>query len=94
MTRHDYERFGRWRADFGDFDPFGTSSCCFRQRCWHSASSTFPFATGIGRTGSTNISRFTHGWMLLKMTIIGLRCIRLGAVVRGNAPPDRHESGP
>jgi hypothetical protein len=26
--------------------------------------------------GETNISRFSHGWLLFKMTVIGLRKIR------------------
>ena len=75
----DYERFVAWRGDFGDFDPFGDFELLF------------PAATlGLGcvdiavryrdRTyGTTSISRFRHGWQLLKMTAVGLVRIRFGA---------------
>jgi glycosyltransferase involved in cell wall biosynthesis len=80
VARHDYERFKRWRADFGDFDPFGDFELLF------------PAAElGLGlvdiairyrdRTyGSTNISRFRHGWMLLKMTVTGFFRIKMGKI--------------
>ena len=29
VSRHDYERFVRWRKDFGDFDPFGDFELLF-----------------------------------------------------------------
>ena len=79
LTRRDYERFVSWRADFGDFDPFGDFELLF------------PAATlGLGcvdiavryrdRTyGATSISRFRHGFQLLQMTMVGLARIRFGA---------------
>jgi hypothetical protein len=39
-----------------------------------------PIRYGARSYGETNISRFRHGWMLLKMTVIGFFRIRLGQV--------------
>ena len=93
VTRHDYERFGRWRADFGDFDPFGDFELLFPAAVMALGIVDVPVRYRDRTYGSTNISRFTHGWMLLKMTIIGLRRIRLGVVVRGDTLHERRESG-
>lgn len=74
----DVRRLETWRKNFGEFDPFGDFDILF-----------FAAQSGLGvvevpipyraRTyGETNISRFTDGWELLKMSAIGLVRLRMG----------------
>jgi hypothetical protein len=86
-ARHDYERFVRWRARFGDFDPFGDFELLFPAA-----------AVGLGivdvsmryraRTyGATNINRWRHGWLLLQMVALGLVRLKMGRVPARREPP-------
>jgi glycosyltransferase involved in cell wall biosynthesis len=78
LSRRDYERMGRWRDDFGDFDPFGDFELLYPAATL--ALGTVEIAVRYrDRTyGETSIRRFAHGWQLLRMALIGLLRIRLG----------------
>lgn len=78
VTRVDYERMVRWRSDFGDFDPFGDFELLFPAAILGLGSVDVPIAYRARTYGSTNIQRFRHGFMLLKMTAIGLLRVRAG----------------
>jgi hypothetical protein len=78
MARHDYARFVKWRQDFGDFDPFGDFEILFPAAVLGLAIADLPIRYLARTYGDTNISRFRHGWMLLKMTAIGFLRVRLG----------------
>lgn len=80
LARHDYARFTAWRNGFGDFDPFGDFELLFPAAVLGLTVVDVPIRYGARNYGTTNISRFTHGWMLLKMTIIGFFRVRLGKV--------------
>lgn len=80
MPRHDYERFVAWRREFGDFDPFGDFELLFPAAVMALRIVDVPVRYRARTYGSTNISRFRHGWMLLRMTILGFFKIRLGLV--------------
>lgn len=80
MSRYDYERFTAWRANFGDFDPFGDFELLFPAAVLGLKIVDVPVGYRARTYGSTNISRFRHGWMLLKMTVVGFFRIRLGLV--------------
>lgn len=77
FSRKDYERFRRWRNDFGDFDPFGDFELLFPAALLGLEIVNIPIPYRARTYGSTNISRFKDGIMLLKMTIIGLLRIRM-----------------
>jgi hypothetical protein len=79
MTRRDYERFVRWRGEFGDFDPFGDFELIFPACCLGLGVIDVPIRYRDRVYGTTNIRRFYHGMMLFKMTWIGLCRLRLGA---------------
>lgn len=72
FTRHDYQRMIQWRKDFGDFDPFGDFEILFPAAIFGLGIVDIPIRYRSRTYGSTNISRFRHGLMLLKMTFIGL----------------------
>lgn len=78
FARHDHARFSAWRRDFGDFDPFGDFELLFPAAILGLAIVDVPVKYGARSYGDTNISRFRHGWMLLKMTIVGFVRVRLG----------------
>lgn len=80
LARHDYQRIIRWRGDFGDFDPFGDFELLFPAAILAYGLIDIPIRYRARTYGSTNISRFRHGVMLLKMTMIGLFRIKLGRV--------------
>jgi len=78
VTKHDYERFIRWRADFGDFDPFGDFELIFPAAVLGLGIIDIPIRYKSRTYGTTNISRFRHGLILLKMTLVGLFKIKMG----------------
>ena len=78
FARHDYARFTAWRGDFGDFDPFGDFEMLFPAAILGLGVVDLPIRYLARTYGETNISRFRHGWMLLKMTAIGFVRVRLG----------------
>ena len=80
LARHDYARFTAWRRDFGDFDPFGDFELLFPAAVLGLTVVDVPIRYRARSYGTTNISRFRHGWMLLKMTMVGFFKVRLGRV--------------
>jgi hypothetical protein len=78
VASHDYQRIIAWRRDFGDFDPFGDFELLFPASVLALGVIDVPIRYRDRTYGSTNISRFRHGWMLLKMTITGLLRLKLG----------------
>ena len=78
VAAHDYERFKAWRDDFGDFDPFGDFELIFPAAVLGLSSIDIPVRYKARTYGSTNINRFRHGLILLKMVTVGLFRIRMG----------------
>lgn len=76
FTRKDYDRFLRWRQDFGKFDPFGDFDLLFPASILGLGIVNLPIRYCDRTYGETNISRFRHGFMLLKMTFVGLLKVR------------------
>jgi SAM-dependent methyltransferase len=68
MWRADYERIAAGRAYFGDFDPFGDFDLLFGAAKLNFKIVEVPVRYRERMYGETNISRFTHGWLLLKMS--------------------------
>jgi len=69
LFRSDYEKIKANRSYFGDFDPFGDFDLLFG-----AARLNLKFTEILVRYkertyGSTQISRFRHGWLLLKMSM-------------------------
>lgn len=82
VTAQDYLRMIRWRQDFGDFDPFGDYELIFPAVELGLGIIDIPIRYGARTYGSTNIKRFTHGFMLLKMILVGFIKIKLGGIRR------------
>jgi glycosyltransferase involved in cell wall biosynthesis len=78
VTRSDYHRMQAWRADFGDFDPFGDFELLFPAASLGLGVVDIPVRYLSRTYGSTNISRFRHGLQLLRMTLIGFFQMKMG----------------
>lgn len=82
MRRDDYARMVAWRRDFGDFDPFGDFELLFPAATLGIGLVDVPIRYRARTYGSTQIHRFRHGLMLLKMTLVGFFRVKLGRVPR------------
>lgn len=78
LARRDYERLVEWRNKFGDFDPFGDFELLFAASEMALGIVDLPIRYRARTYGSTNISRFRDGWLLLRMTVYGFFRLRLG----------------
>lgn len=72
LLRSDYERLLRRIAELGDFDPFGDFNLLFGAALLNLRIRDLPVRYKDRTYGETNISRFTHGWLLLRMTWFAL----------------------
>ena len=69
MRRSDYYRLREGKAYFGDFDPFGDFDLIFGASKLNLKSIDLPIRYAARSYGETQISRFRHGVMLLKMVV-------------------------
>lgn len=76
ILRSDYERLLIRIQDFGDFDPFGDFNLLFGSAYMDLKIRDIPVRYKDRTYGDTNISRFKHGWILLRMTWFGFRKLR------------------
>lgn len=69
LSKSSYERIVENRSYFGDFDPFGDYDLIFGAVRQNMKILEIPIRYKQRTYGVTNISRFTHGWLLLKMVL-------------------------
>ena len=68
----NYLKIKNNRSFFGDFDPFGDFDLIFGASKIGLKIIDIPVRYQNRKYGKTQISRFTHGWLLIKMTIFAL----------------------
>jgi glycosyltransferase involved in cell wall biosynthesis len=76
MFRADYEAIARHRAYFGDFDPFGDFDLLFGASKLNLRLVDMPIRYAARTYGETNILRWRHGWLLLRMVIFAARRLK------------------
>ena len=76
LWRRDYERIAAGRNFFGDFDPFGDFDLIFGAAKLNLKIVEIPVRYRERVYGETNISRWKHGWLLLKMSGVAARKLR------------------
>jgi SAM-dependent methyltransferase len=76
LFRSDYEQIVANRAYFGDFDPFGDYDLIFGAAKLNLKIVEIPIHYLARTYGTTNISRFKHGWLLLKMSVFAMRKLK------------------
>ena len=77
LWREDYERIAANRSYFGDFDPFGDFDLLFGAARLNLRIVDLAVRYHERTYGETNISRFSHGWLLLQMSGFAARKLRL-----------------
>ena len=78
LRRNDYERIAAGRSYFGDFDPFGDFDLLLGAGRFALRIADVPVRYHARTYGTTNISRFRHGLLLLRMTAFAFWNFRVG----------------
>jgi SAM-dependent methyltransferase len=76
ICRADYLRLKAGRSYFGDFDPFGDFDLIFGASKLNLKTVDVPIRYAARAYGETQISRFRHGWILLKMVVFAFLKIK------------------
>lgn len=76
LFRADYEAIARNRAYFGDFDPFGDFDLLFGAAKLNLRMVDLPVRYRARTYGETNIRRWRHGWLLLRMVVFAARRLK------------------
>ena len=69
LRKTDYERLKKGRSYFGDFDPFGDYDLIFGATKLNLRCVEIPIRYAARTYGETQISRFRHGILLIKMVV-------------------------
>jgi SAM-dependent methyltransferase len=76
LRASDYQRIAAQRAYFGDFDPFGDFDLLFGAARLNLKIVDLPIRYRERTYGTTNIQRWRHGWLLLRMVAFAARRIK------------------
>jgi SAM-dependent methyltransferase len=77
LSRRNYEILYANRSYFGDFDPFGDFDLIFGAAKMNLKVIEVPIRYAAREYGETQISRFRHGWLLLKMVVFAYRKLKI-----------------
>ena len=76
LWKKDYEQIAANRSYFGDFDPFGDYDLIFGAAKLNRKIIDLPIRYRERTYGSTNISRWKHGMLLLRMVAVAARRLK------------------
>jgi hypothetical protein len=76
MSRRHYDRIAAHRAHFGEFDPFGDFDLLFGGARLSLRIVDLPIRYQERVYGTTNIHRWRHGLMLLRMVLLAARRLK------------------
>ncbi len=77
LSRRNYETIAANRSYFGEFDPFGDFDLIFGAAKANLKIIEVPVRYRARTYGETNIHRFRHGWLLVKMSWLAFRRLKL-----------------
>ena len=77
LTKKNYEKIVANRAYFGNFDPFGDFDLIFGATKLNLKVVEVPIRYSAREYGETQISRFRHGWLLLKMVLFAYKKLKI-----------------
>jgi len=69
LRKRHYEMIAANRSYFGDFDPFGDFDLIFGATKLNLKVAEVPIRYASRTYGETQISRFSHGWLLIRMVV-------------------------
>jgi glycosyltransferase involved in cell wall biosynthesis len=76
LWKTDYQKIAANRQRFGDFDPFGDFDLLFGASALNMKIAEIPIRYRSRTYGDTNIDRWRHGWLLLKMVWFAARRLK------------------
>lgn len=76
LRNEDYKKIVANRAYFGDFDPFGDFDLLFGASKLSLKIADVPIRYRERTYGTTNIQRWKHGWLLLRMVMFAARKLK------------------
>lgn len=76
LTKEHYKKIATDRSYFGEFDPFGDFDLIFGASKQNLKLVEIPIRYAARTYGETQISRFRHGWMLLKMVVFAFKKLK------------------
>jgi glycosyltransferase involved in cell wall biosynthesis len=76
LAKGHYQQIARNRNYFGDFDPFGDFDLIFGAAKANLKIIEIPIKYASRKYGETQISRFRHGWLLLRMVVFAFRKLK------------------
>jgi SAM-dependent methyltransferase len=76
LWKRDYKIIAANRNYFGDFDPFGDFDLLFGAAKLNFKIAEIPIRYRSRTYGSTNIARWLHGWLLMKMILFAAKRIK------------------
>jgi SAM-dependent methyltransferase len=76
LSRAHYDRVAANRSYFGDFDPFGDFDLLFGAARLNLKIADVPIRYKERTYGTTNIQRWKHGWLLLRMVLFAARKLK------------------
>jgi len=77
LWRRDYEKIALNREYFGDFDPFGDFDLLFGASRLNYKIIDMPIRYQERSYGDIKIKRWKHGWLLLRMSLVAFRKLKL-----------------
>jgi SAM-dependent methyltransferase len=77
LLRENYQKISDNRHYFGEFDPFGDFDLLFGASKLNLKIVEIPIRYHAREYGETNISRFKHGWLLIKMSFFALTKMKI-----------------
>ena len=93
LSRASYDSIAAARATFGEFDPFGDFDLLFGAARLNLRIVDVPVRYQPRTYGATNISRWRHGWLLLRMTAFAFWKFRVDVMrLRRRAPLEHDEA--
>jgi hypothetical protein len=79
LFRKDYDAIAKNRQYFGEFDPFGDFDLLFGAAKLNLRIIDLPIRYRARSYGETNIQRWRHGWLLLRMVLFAARRLKFVA---------------
>ena len=77
LTKKNYQKIVANRSYFGEFDPFGDFDLIFGATKLNLKTVEIPIRYAAREYGETQISRFRHGWLLLKMVLFAYKKLKI-----------------
>jgi hypothetical protein len=76
LWKSEYETIAANRVYFGEFDPFGDFDLLFGAARLNLKILDLPIRYRERTYGSTNIQRWSHGWLLLRMVMFAAKRLK------------------